>query len=104
MNIFAGIQMGLVVTQAVMNLVHQVEGPGNGEQKKEAVKGLARVAVAAAFQLTYGQPISEDLKAQIEVILGEVIDAIVKIYNDTGTFVHSLPPKTVTVQPAPPAA
>lgn len=102
MNILASIQLGLVATQAAMNLVQLVEGPGNGPQKKEIVKGLALVAINTAFQLAYGKSMTEDLAKQIYGAVDGTVDGVVELFNSTGTFTHQIVPIIVPAAEAPP--
>ena len=86
MNFLQALQLGIGVTQSVLQLVHQVEGPGNGDAKKRAVMNLAMMSGKMAFETANNFPLSLEAQENMLKQLDKSVDSVVEFYNQIGVF------------------
>jgi len=86
MNFLQALQVGIGMSNGVLQLVHQVEGPGNGAKKREVVAKLAFASTKTAFEMVNGNLLTQMEKDCLDRGINEVINGVVEFYNQIGVF------------------
>jgi len=94
MGYFEWITLLLQIVPLVMQVIQQVELPGNGPEKRAMVIALVLEALNSSLTLAGKQPLTEQQIQSLSFFIGLVADRFVGFFNKTGIF-----KKTVVVQP-----
>jgi len=86
MNFLQALQLGIGMSNSVLQLVHQVEGPGNGDAKKRVVMNLAMMSGKMAFETANNFPLSLEAQGNMLKQLDKSVDNVVEFYNQIGVF------------------
>jgi hypothetical protein len=86
MNFLSWFSLLSQVLPLVVQLVKDVEQPGQGPLKKEAVIALALAALDASLQLTGKPPLTDSQKGFLVFFISIAIDNLVSLFNKTGQF------------------